>query len=637
MSLSKGRQTKVYRTLLEERMSRNKDLTGLTCSSLMILVICFAFTREFFAQRIQSTPRIRHEALQFDLRRESIRDAFISQPIKVPIDSAEPFLAVGAVWEAEARLIVSLRGSVDGNSWNGWREFNADDDSTTQPDEGIGALMLMDKQTRFVQFRVVNENLAGLESPAARRLKLHFISPGATSKETLERIQRRARENLSKENQMPSTTYPKPPIVTRTEWGCPDGQITTHGTLSYTTVTHLIAHHTAMGNEAPNSDWPAIVRSIWNFHVFERGWADIGYNYLIDPNGVIYEGRAGGDNVVGAHFSGVNSGTMGVALLGTFTSAPPTSKALNSLKKIFAWKCDQRGLDPEGTSLHAASQRNLKTISGHRDGPAATECPGDAFYSLLPAIRTEIKNLLSNAGAVAGVSAASFKAGPLASESIVALFGAGLATSSQVATTAPLPISLGGTSVTVRDSANNEKLAPLFFVSEGQINFLMPAGLANGEATILVANADGRFARGTTTIARVAPALFSANANGEGVAAAVVLRLRADGSQSYEPVARFDQAQNKFVTVPIDLGAESDQVFLVAYGTGVRFRSSLGAVAAKIGGVDSQVLFAGAASGFSGLDQINVRLSRNLIGRGAVDFELMVDGQAANVVKLEIR
>ena len=196
---------------------------------------------------------------------------------------------------------------------------------------------------------------------------------------------------MSKENQ---TKYPKPPVVTRTEWECPDRQITTHGSLSYTIVTHLIVHHTAMGVEEPSSDWPALVRSIWNFHVLERGWADIGYNYLIDPNGVIYEGRSGGDNVIGAHFSGVNAGTMAVALLGDFTAAAPTTDALNSLKEILAWKCDQCGLDPEGRSLHEASQLILNTISGHRDGPKATECPGDALYLLLPAIRAEIITLI---------------------------------------------------------------------------------------------------------------------------------------------------------------------------------------------------------------------------------------------------
>jgi len=593
------------------------------------------------AQQPQFNPNVRHGEISFDFKDYLRQGNFTSQPIKVPIDSAEPFLAVGAVWNADERVVVSLRGSVDGNGWSDWREFDADHDSTMQPGEYVGGLTLMDRRTAFVQFRVVNENSARGFSPAATRLKLHFISPGATPKETRERIEEQAKGKMSEENQTPSTKYPKPHVVTRTEWGCPDGQITTHGNLSYTTVTHLIAHHTAMGNEAPNSDWPAIMRSIWNFHVFERGWADIGYNYLIDPNGVIYEGRSGGDNVVGAHFSGVNSGTMGVAMLGTFTNATPAAKALNSLKKILAWKCDQRNLNPEGTSLHAASQLNLKTISGHRDGPGATECPGDAFYPLLPAIRTDVKNLLSGAGVVAGVSAASFKGPALAGESIVALFGSGLADSTRSAAATPLPISLGGTSVTIRDSANNERLSPLFFVSEGQINFLMPPGLANGEAVIIAANADGRLARGTATIASVAPAIFSANANGEGVAAAVVLRIKANGSQSYESVASFDQTQNKFVATPIDLGPDlgtmSDEVFLVVYGTGVRFRSSLGAVAAKIGGVDSQVLFAGPASGFAGLDQINVRLSRNLIGRGPVDVELAVDGQAANVVKLEIR
>jgi uncharacterized protein (TIGR03437 family) len=442
---------------------------------------------------------------------------------------------------------------------------------------------------------------------------------------------------MSEENQTPSIKYPKPPIVTRTEWGCPDGQSATHGSLSYTTVTHLIVHHTAMGNETPGSDWAAIMRSIWNFHVFERGWADIGYNYLIDPNGVIYEGRSGGDNVVGAHFSGVNGGTMGVAMLGTFTDATPTVEALGSLKKILAWKSDQRGLDPEGTSLHAASQLDLKTISGHRDGPGSTECPGDALYPLLPTIRKNVKSLLASAGVVAGGSAASFQSSVVSGESIVSLFGAGLANSTQIASTTPLPVSLGGTSVTVRDSANTEKLAPLFFVSDGQINLLMPAGLANGEAAILATSAEGRISRGILTVAPVAPALFSANANGLGVAAALALRVKADGSQRYEPVASFDQAQNKFIAMPIDLGSASDQVFLVAYGTGVRNRSSLSGVTATLGGFNSQVLFAGPASGFMGLDQINVRLSRDLIGRGLVDFRLLVDGKAANVVNLEIR
>jgi N-acetylmuramoyl-L-alanine amidase-like protein len=193
---------------------------------------------------------------------------------------------------------------------------------------------------------------------------------------------------------MKAEIYPKPPLITRTEWGCPDGQITNHGPLSYTTVTHLIVHHTVNDNVA--ADWREVVLNIWKFHVVERGFADIGYNYLIDPNGVIYEGRAGGDDVQGAHFSGVNAGTMGVGMVGTYLDVEPTKKALLSLKKLLTWKCDQCCLDPMGSSLHAASQLNLCTISGHCDGPRPTQCPGTMLYALLPKIRVDIKRRIRN-------------------------------------------------------------------------------------------------------------------------------------------------------------------------------------------------------------------------------------------------
>jgi uncharacterized protein (TIGR03437 family) len=138
-------------------------------------------------------------------------------------------------------------------------------------------------------------------------------------------------------------------------------------------------------------------------------------------------------------------------------------------------------------------------------------------------------------------------------------------------------------------------------------------------------------------IAPVAPGLFAANASGRDVAAAVVLRVKAGGSQQYEPVAQFDAAQNKFVAVPIDLGPETDQVFLVLFGTGIKFRSSLSAVTCQIGGTSSEVLYAGEAPGFVGLDQVNVRLLRSLIGRGEVDVVLVVDSQMANTVRIDIK
>jgi hypothetical protein len=194
------------------------------------------------------------------------------------------------------------------------------------------------------------------------------------------------------------TSVAKPAVITRTGWGCPDGQ-GSRWTPQFTTVTHLIVHHSATANTS--SDWGGVVLSIWNYHTFTQGWGDIGYNYLIDPNGVVYEGRAGGDNVIGAHFSCQNGGTMGVCMLGTFTTASPTPAALHSLKQLLAWKAEQRGIDPLGSSYHSGTRLTIPNISGHRHGNPAypdhacttTSCPGDNLYGQLPAIRSDVKNL----------------------------------------------------------------------------------------------------------------------------------------------------------------------------------------------------------------------------------------------------
>ncbi len=241
------------------------------------------------------------------------------------------------------------------------------------------------------------------------------------------------------------------------------------------------------------------------------------------------------------------------------------------------------------------------------------------------------------ASVLASLSSASFMNGRLAPETIVAGFGANLATGTQTAVGLPLPTQLAGVILRVRDVTGTERAAPLLFVSPTQINYQIPHGTANGPALLTVSSG----ATGVVDIASVAPGLFTANASGQGVAAAVAFRLKADGSQSFEPVARFDAAQNRFVAVPLDLGpdvgASSDQVFLILYGTGLRFRSDLAAVSASIGGTTSEVLFAGATPGFAGLDQINLRLPRVLAGRGEVEVALAADGQFANKVRIAIR
>ncbi|MDX2030839.1 MAG: hypothetical protein SF339_09240 [Blastocatellia bacterium] len=238
---------------------------------------------------------------------------------------------------------------------------------------------------------------------------------------------------------------------------------------------------------------------------------------------------------------------------------------------------------------------------------------------------------------VATVSSASFLGPELGSESIAASFGVNLASATQAAASVPLPTILAGTTVRVRDSAGVERPAPLFFVSPGQINSLIPTGTAPGPAILSVTNAAGELFTSPLQIADAAPGLFSASATGQGVAAAVALRIQANGAQSYEPVSRFDAALNRFVAVPIDLGNPTDQVFLLLFGTGLRNRSSLAAVSTRVGGAVVETLYAGPQGGFVGLDQLNIRLPASLAGRGEVVVALTVDGAIANPVQIHIR
>jgi uncharacterized protein (TIGR03437 family) len=240
-------------------------------------------------------------------------------------------------------------------------------------------------------------------------------------------------------------------------------------------------------------------------------------------------------------------------------------------------------------------------------------------------------------GPVSSVSAASYSLMGLASEAIATAFGAALATTTASASAIPPPTQLGGTSVKIKDSAGDERLAPLFFVSPNQVNYQIPAGTAPGIATVAITNGNGLISSGVAVIRPVGPGLFTANASGEGVAAALALRVKPDGSQTYEPIAQFDEAQNRFVARPIDLGPEGEQVYLLLFGTGFRQRSSLAAVYAELGEGSAKVTFAGAQGDFPGLDQLNVLVPRSLLGRGEVRVVLNVDSSWSNPVQISIR
>src|SRR5262245_8012465 len=239
------------------------------------------------------------------------------------------------------------------------------------------------------------------------------------------------------------------------------------------------------------------------------------------------------------------------------------------------------------------------------------------------------------------VSAASYRGAQLAPASIAAAFGPNFATTTQFPPAGQsLPTTLGGVSVNIIDATGTSRPAPLFFVSPLQINFLVPNDSSPGNGTIYVTNTNGTISTGGFNIAGVSPGLFTFNANRNGIAAAVVLRVKADGRQIFEPIVQLD-AQNQFVPIPIDLGPDlgnaTDQVFLVTFGTGFRFRSSLGAVSATVGGTAAMTTFAGAQPDLVGLDMANILLPRTLIGRNSVDVFLTVDDQRTNTARITVK
>jgi uncharacterized protein (TIGR03437 family) len=235
--------------------------------------------------------------------------------------------------------------------------------------------------------------------------------------------------------------------------------------------------------------------------------------------------------------------------------------------------------------------------------------------------------------ALTSVSAASLTAAT-APDSIVSAFGQNLAASVAVPESADLPEQLEGVTVRVTDSQGRERPGRLFFVAPGQINFLLDAATALGTATARVHRNGQLVAQGTLLVERVAPAVFTANANGRGVAAAQVLRIRPDGSQTLDVIFQC-QAAGNCTAVPIDPTGD-DLVFLLIYGTGLRGRSGASAVSATLGGEAVETSDAVAQGQFLGLDQVNVRLQPRLAGRGAVDLILRVDGRAANTVTVHL-
>jgi uncharacterized protein (TIGR03437 family) len=255
----------------------------------------------------------------------------------------------------------------------------------------------------------------------------------------------------------------------------------------------------------------------------------------------------------------------------------------------------------------------------------ATPVPAFAVSNLLtvPAINT--------------VSAASYAAPVAAPGSIVASFGSNLAAASTFASDTPLPDALAGTSVELIDSTGTKAVAPLFFVSPSQINYVVSPEMQPGPILVNVLSNTRLVASGYLQLDSVAPSLFSANGDGCGVAAGEALTSSGGPSVS-SPLVVWDTSRTAWIARPVSLSAPNEFVFLTLYGTGIRGRTRITDVRATAGGLPVPVTYAGTQGIYPGLDQVNIGpLPRSLAGRGVVDVVVSVGANTSNAVQLYIQ
>ncbi len=307
----------------------------------------------------------------------SVRVASARQTVTAP----QPFQVFGFRWrEASRGAHVEARVRTAGGRWRKWVEVHGRHSARSSDPVWAGG-------ARQVQLRVHGR---------MRGLRAHFVSV-ATPRGA------RAAAAAPARRQAPG----QPPMVPRADWA--GDQCTPRDTPSLGTVQAAFVHHTVNANDYGPEDSAAMVLGICRFHRNTNGWDDIGYNFLVDQYGTIFEGRAGGVDqpIVGAQAQGYNAQSTGVANLGTYESVPQTPAAMDAMAKLIAWKLTLHGVPVTGqVALRSAGGESNKhpsgaevtfeRISGHRDGNK-TSCPGNALYAQLPDLRARADRVAPDA------------------------------------------------------------------------------------------------------------------------------------------------------------------------------------------------------------------------------------------------
>jgi hypothetical protein len=317
---------------------------------------------------------------------------YVSPPLRAP----RRFNLVGLRWRGGGGAQTHLRVRVkrDGGRWTKWRELETT--SAEGPDRGRG-----EPASRGVSGPAWAGQADWVQYRSERRLpgaKLHFVK-------TIGTVKRKAGVFAAEA---------QPAMVSRAGWGaenCPPRAAPDYGQ-----VKMAFVHHTVNLNDYSREEAPSVVLGICRYHRNSNGWNDIGYNFLVDKYGTLYEGRAGGTDqpVVGAQAQGFNSVSTGIANIGTFEDVPQSDEALSAMARLIRWKLPLHGAPTSGTvqvtSAGGDSNRwaagtvvTMNRISGHRDGNN-TSCPGSALYAQLPELRRRVGTVQPTTTAPGGVA-----------------------------------------------------------------------------------------------------------------------------------------------------------------------------------------------------------------------------------------
>jgi hypothetical protein len=319
------------------------------------------------------------------------------------------FGEVGVTWAHGVRLpqdaiTVAVR-TLDHGTWSGWRTIPYDPEHGPDPGSAEarharpGTEPMLVGEVARVQVRAVSSR------PLPADMKLAVIAPGHAAHTLTERAaldtstmdgDQGADSVYRAVDPQPATGdtarlsaavfTPRPVIYSRAQWGA-DESIRGKSSLHYGDVHAGFVHHTVNANSYTRAEVPGLLRSIYAYHVKSRGWSDIGYNYLVDRFGRIWEGRYGGIDraVVGAHTLGYNDDSFAASAIGNYELVHPSEAVLQAYGALFAWKLSLHGVDASSTRQYVTT-RWFQAINGHRDA-ASTACPGQFLYDRLPTIR----------------------------------------------------------------------------------------------------------------------------------------------------------------------------------------------------------------------------------------------------------